>query len=122
MDCLTFIDQLARRAPVPPRVQFLVSGSDPVIRDTVLTDVARKCREEGQALLVIDDVGDGESAGLLRSCGYSVRQRFSEPLGLWNPFQTGTLKGLSQLRQLLMVLGYNEKQKNKLIAYPMPLS
>lgn len=117
MDYLTFIERLARRAPVPSGLQFLVSGSDPVVRNTVLADVARKCREESQALLVIDDTGDSEIAELLRACGYSVRQGFSEPLGLWNPFQISTLKGLSQLRQLLAVLGYDEKQKNKLIAY-----
>lgn len=117
MDYLTFIDRITRRAPAPFRAQFLVSGSDPAIRNAVLEDVARECREAGRALLVIDDTGNGEIARLLRSCGYSVQQGFSEARCLWDPLQAGTVKGLSQLRQLLTVLEYDERQKNKLAAY-----
>ena len=120
MDYLTFIDRIARRAPQAPEIQYLVSGSDAAVRKRVLSGVVRKCRERGRPLVVISDSGGTEPDDLnvVQTCGYKLENGMSGDYFLFNPFQRiNAVDGLSQIRQLLDILEYDEKRKEKLTSY-----
>lgn len=119
MNYLTFINRIARQGATSPAVRFLVSGNDQAVRDTILDDVIRKSRENGHALIVVDDTGAAGMAdfGMFASYGYRIRNGMSGEYCLYNPFQLSTIRELSKIRQLLETLEYDEKQKAKLIAY-----
>ena len=57
MDYLTFINRTAKSDPAAPPIQFLVSGNDAVVRSHVFRDIICRCRENSQAIVVIDDTG-----------------------------------------------------------------
>ena len=114
MNYLTFIDRIARRAPQAPEIQYLVSGSDAAVRKRVLSGVVRKCRERGRPLVVISDSGGTEPDDLnvVQTCGYKLENGMSGDYFLFNPFQRiNAVDGLSQIRQLLDILEYDEKRK-----------
>jgi len=120
MNYLTYIERLDRYTPQPQAVRFLVSGSDRLVRSTVLHDIAGRCREEGRTLVVIIDAAASQAADCdtIRSYGYEIRSGMSGEFSLVNPLAgIGTIKGQSRLRQLLATLGYNEQQKGKLFSY-----
>lgn len=120
MNYLMFIDSIARRTPQAPDVRFLVSGSDAVVRQRVLDRVIRKCREKGKPLVVVSDSEsiEPEALNAIRSCGYTVENGMDGEVFLFNPFhKISTVAGLSQIRQMLDILGYDEKQKGKLTSY-----
>ena len=120
MDYLMFIDSIARRTLQAPDVRFLVSGSDAVVRQRVLDSVIRKCREKGKPLVVISDSEsiEPEALNIIRTCGYTPENGMGGEFFLFNPFQKiSAVDGLSQIRQLLDILGYDEKQKGKLTSY-----
>lgn len=119
MNYLMFIDEIARYHPMSPEVQFLVSGSDPVVRNTVLNDVVRKCHEHSRTLVIVDDTGmsGGVDYSMMTSWGYHVKNGMSGEYCLYNPLQMTGVKEISKMRQLLETLGYDEKQKAKLMAY-----
>lgn len=119
MNYLRFIDEIARCHPISPEIQFLVSGNDPVVRNTVLNDVVRKCHEYGRTLVIVDDTGmaGGVDYRTMTSWGYHVKNGMSGEYCLYRPFNITNVKNTSKMRQLLETLGYDEKQKAKLIAY-----
>lgn len=120
MNYLMFIDSIARRNPQAPDVRFLVSGSDAVVRQRVLDGVIRKCRENGKPLVVISDSGriEPEALNIIRTCGYTLENGMDGTHFLFDPFhKISAVDGLSQIRQLLDILGYDEKHKGKLTSY-----
>lgn len=120
MNYLMFIDSIARRTPQAPDVRFLVSGSDAVVRQRVLSGVVRNCREKGKPLVVISDSENIEPEALSIICtnGYTLENGMDGSFFLFNPFhKISAVDGLSQIRQLLDILEYDEKQKGKLTSY-----
>lgn len=122
MNYLTFINHVVQYDPIPTPVQFLVSGNDPLIRNTVLYDVVKKAHENNQTIIMVDDTGNSKQQELnlneISEIGYSVNNGMAGDYCLHNPFQAiGTIKGMSQIRQLFTTIGYDEKQKMKLVAY-----
>lgn len=120
MDYLMFIDQIARRNRTASRIQYLVSGSDAAVRRTVLEAVVRKCRDASKPLIVISDSGitETEDLQIIHDCGYRIENGLSGDYFLFNPFRNiHRVDGLSQIRQLLDILDYDEKQKGKLTSY-----
>lgn len=119
MDYLMFIDRITQYQSISPKVQFLVSGNDSAVRNTILNDVLRTCRENEHTLLIVDDTGSSGTVdfNFIRSFGYQVQNGMSGEYCLYNPFQIASVKGMSKIRQLLSILEYDEKQKGKLIAY-----
>lgn len=119
MDYLTFIDKMVQYNSYAPEIQFLVSGNDRLIRESVLNDVIRNCRKQGESLLIVDDTrGTGcDYPKILRSFNYQIRNGMSGEFCLYHPFRFTTVQGISKIRQMLTILEYDEKQKAKLISY-----
>lgn len=119
MNYLMFIDRLVQQLPQTLNVQYLVSGNDLLVRNAVVKDVLNKCKNNGDLLLVIDDMGEsgGMDYNAIIKCGYQIKNGMSGEYCLYNPFQISTVKGMSRIRQLLAILEYDEKQKGKLISY-----
>ena len=119
MDYLTFINRTAKSDPAAPPIQFLVSGNDAVVRSHVFRDIICRCRENSQAIVVIDDTGTMDSVGcrILASSGYRIKSGMAGGYCLYNPFTIGTMKEVSRLRQLLSTFEWDEKQKGKLLSY-----
>lgn len=119
MDYLMFIDRIAQSQPMAPKVQFLVSGNDSLIRNAAFENVVCKCREKEELLIIIDDTDATNTVDLtaVNALGYQVINGMSGEYCLYQPFKITTLSGISKIRQLLSTLGYNEQQKGKLISY-----
>lgn len=118
MNYLTYIDQIKRGTPACVPVQFLVSGCDIQVRDTVLENILRQTRAAGRPVIVVGDgVEHGEQAVLLRQ-GYQLENGMSGEYFLCNPIQQlRSVKEISRLRQLLSIAGYDERQMGKLSTY-----
>lgn len=119
MDYLMFIDRIAQNMPQPPEVQFMVSGSDRIVQNAVVKDLLCQCRRRGDPLIIVDDTDKENTINcpMIASYGYQIINGMSGEYCLYNPFQITTLKGITKIRQLLGTLGYDEKQKGKLISY-----
>lgn len=119
MDYLTFIRRTMPQHFRTQELQFLVSGNDRLIRESILHDVIRSCREREERLMIVDDTGAAASVypEILRSFGYQAVNGMSGEFCLYQPFQLTTVKGISKIRQMLATLEYNEKQKGKLLSY-----
>lgn len=119
MDYLTFIRRTMPQHFRTQELQFLVSGNDRLIRESILQDVIRSCREREERLMIVDDTGAAASVypEILRSFGYQAVNGMSGEFCLYQPFQLTTVKGISKIRQMLATLEYNEKQKGKLLSY-----
>lgn len=120
MNYLMFIDSISRRTPQAPDVRFLVSGTDAVVRQRVLSGVVRNCREKGKPLVVISDSEniEPEALSIIRTNGYTLKNGMDGSFFLFNPFyKISAVDGLSQIRQILDILEYDEKQKGKLTSY-----
>ena len=119
MDYLTFIRRTMPQHFRTQELQFLVSGNDRLIRESILQDVVRSCREREERLMIVDDTGAAASVypEILRSFGYQAVNGMSGEFCLYQPFQLTTVKGISKIRQMLATLEYNEKQKGKLLSY-----
>lgn len=119
MNYLMFIDRIAQHHPMTAKVQFLVSGSDRKVRNTVLQDVLEKCRGGNEKLVIVDDTGrrDVTVYNTIRSFGYQIKNGMAGNFCLYDPFKITTVNGISKMRQLFSTLGYDERQKGKLIAY-----
>lgn len=72
MDYLTFIRRTMPQHFRTQELQFLVSGNDRLIRESILQDVVRSCREREERLMIVDDTGAAASVypEILRSFGY----------------------------------------------------
>ena len=117
MDYLMFIDQTNRHLRTPCPIQYLVSGCDRRIRDTILQNLLRQVQQSGRSLIII---GDGENGELdtVRSMGFRLNNGLTGEYFLFNPFRKiSSMTGLSRLRQLLAAMEYDEKQKGKLCSY-----
>lgn len=119
MNYLDFINKITIKNPYANKVNFLVSGNDQLVNDVVLHDLVSDCYKEGNRLIIIDDTGkaDKKYLEMVHSFGYQIKNGMSGEYCLYNPFKISTVKGLSKVRQLLSILGYDEKQKGKIIAY-----
>lgn len=119
MNYLMFIERIAQCGSAVPEIRFLVSGSDKQVRARVLQDVLEKCRRGNENLVIVDDTGsrDRTVCHMLQSFGYGIKDGLSGNFCLYDPFQITTVRGISRIRQLFSVLGYDERQKGKLIAY-----
>lgn len=118
MDCFMFLERITHY-PVSSNVQFLVSGHDRKIRNTVLSDLVKKAREKRHTLIVVDDTNTLEGLNETRSAApdFQIRNVLSGEYCLYNPLKIQSIQGTSKLRQLLASLEYDEKNKMKLIAY-----
>lgn len=117
MDYLMFIERITQYMQQPPEIRFLVSGSDPIIHQSVLKDVLSRCRCRGDALIIVDDTENTADLEVVATYGYQIENGMSGEYCLYNPFQITTTKGITKIRQLLATLEYDEKQKGKLISY-----
>lgn len=119
MDCLMFINRIVQQSPHFLNVQYLVSGSDSLIRNAVVSEVLYKCKKNNDTLIIIDDTGDKEMVNYqaIINYGYQLKNGMSGEYCLYNPFRINTIKGISRIRQLLSTMEYDEKQKGKLISY-----
>lgn len=118
MNYLTFIKNTQHRLAVPQEpLQFLISGNDPYLRESLLYDVLKQCRERNERVLIIDDAGESIASDILSSLGYSIKNGLSGYKLCDNPFKITQLTGLSKLRQILDILEYDERRKGKLTAY-----
>ena len=59
MNYLTFIRRTMPQHFRTQELQFLVSGNDRLIRESILQDVIRSCREREERLMIVDDTGGG---------------------------------------------------------------
>ena len=118
MNYLTFIKNTQHRLAVPQEpLQFLISGNDPYLRESLLYDVLKQCRERNERVLIIDDAGESIASDILSSLGYKVTNGLSGYKLCDNPFKITQLTSLSKLRQILDILEYDERRKGKLTAY-----
>jgi len=120
MDYLQFMDRMLRSNRMEyGQVRYLVTGADLVVRDYVFHDIVGRCRIQGKTLYVIDDTGgrDVVNRGILQDAGYRLQNGLSGGLCLYSPFHIRSVRGTSRLRRILGTLGYDERQKAKLLAY-----
>lgn len=118
MNYLTFIKNTQHRLAVPQEpLQFLISGNDPYLRESLLYDVLKQCRERNERVLIIDDAGESIASDILSSLGYSIKNGLSGYKLYDTPFKINRLTGLSTLRQILDLVEYDERRKGKLTAY-----
>lgn len=119
MNYLMYIDQTNRRLKPPPApVQFLVSGHDDRVRDTVMENLIRQTRAAGRSLVVVSDADNSTALDTVQRAGYRLDNGMNGSYHLCNPFRSiGSINGLSRLRQLLTIMEYKEQQKGKLSAY-----
>lgn len=118
MNYLTFIKNTQHRLAVPQEpLQFLISGNDPYLRESLLYDVLKQCRERNERVLIIDDAGESIASDILSSLGYSIKNGLSGYKLYDIPFKINRLTGLSTLRQILDLVDYDERRKGKLTAY-----
>lgn len=117
MNYLAFIDQTNRRMRPTAPVNFLVSGCDELIRDTVMANLIRQTRAAGRPLVVISD---SENIGLdtVRNAGYRLANGMDGGYYLCNPFRNiNSVSGMSRLRQVLAIMEYDEQRKGQLSSY-----
>ena len=120
MDYLQFMDRILRSNRMhQDQVRYLVTGTDPVIHEYVFHNVVGRCRTQGKTLYVIDDTGRRRiiDSGILQDAGYRLQNGLSGGLCLYDPLRFNSVRGTSRLRQLLDSLGYDERQKAKLLSY-----
>lgn len=119
MNYLTFIKNTQHRLAVQQEsLHFLISGNDPYLRESLLYDVLKQCRQRKERVLIIDDAGESTASDILSSLGYSIKNGLSSGYKLCDtPFKITRLTGLSQLRQILDLVEYDERRKGKLTAY-----
>lgn len=118
MNYLMYINQINRRTADCAPIQYLVSGCDSHVRNTVLRNVLQQTQSAGQPLIVVGDGAEHGEQAILREQGYRLENGISGEYYLHNPFRKlGSVKGISRLRQLLAIMDYDERQKGKLSAY-----
>lgn len=118
MNYLTFIKNTQHRLAVPQEpLQFLISGNDPYLRESLLYDVLKQCRERNEHVLIIDDAGESTASDILSSLGYSIMNGLTGYKLCDNPFKITRLTGLSKFRQILSLVDYDERRKGKLTSY-----
>ena len=118
MNYLMYIDQINRSTPACVPVQYLVSGCDCYVRNTVLRNILQQTRSAGRPVIVVGDGAEHGAQTLLIEQGYRLENGMSGEYFLCNPVQQlRSVKDISRLRQLLAIMGYDEHQKGKLCTY-----
>lgn len=117
MDYLMYMEQIKRRCSEDGQVQFLVSGNDNVAENAVVREVVNNCRKKADLLFIVDDTDFNVNMDCIVRAGYHIVNGLSGEYSLYNPFHISSIKDVSKIRQMLDTLGYDEKQKGKLIAY-----
>lgn len=119
MDYMMLIDRITRLENDDAHVQILFSGADRIIRQAILKDILKKSQLQHHQLFIVDDkrTPDVKDYNILRAFGYYPKNVLSGGYKLYNPFQADTLMDTGQFRQLMAILGYDEKQKAKLFSY-----
>lgn len=118
MNYLTFINHISQKSKYPLNINYLVSGIDETIQDTVLTDILINVRNKN--LIIIDDTGtfsyykDHES---IKRYNFEIENGFTGDYYLYNPFHIHSIIDISKIRQLFDILEYDENKKGKLISY-----
>lgn len=115
---LTLINQVKKFSPQAKQIQFLVSGSDSMIRDRIFADICSQAFANRKNLVILDDSGNpGINRKDISAAGFVVKDGLSGKYGFSNILNTKSMKGISRLRTLLGTMGYSETEKQKLIAY-----
>lgn len=116
MNYLTFIEQIMKYNSVSAPNSFLVSGNDKLVCNYILSDIYRKAYHQKKHLIIIDDSKNMDS-DILEKIGYCIKNGLSGEYSFYPFFQVELQKEMSRIRQVLDCLNYDEKQKQKLIAY-----
>lgn len=117
MNYLTFANQISRYGPANMPLNYLVSGTDPSIRNVVLNDLFGRFAETGRQVIILDDTYDMMELNNLRTKGFSLQNGLSGEFCLYDPINLKSVKNMSRLRCLLQLMDYTEQKKQKLIAY-----
>lgn len=100
-------------------VNILVSGADEFVHTFFIDDVITKCRADGKMLVLVDDIGfvNSNRGIALMDADYNVCNLLSGEMCMYDPFKLSSLEGMTQMRQLIDALGFDETKKQKLISY-----
>lgn len=104
---------------VMDNINVLVSGADKAVHAFFVDDVISKCRAAGKMLVLIDDSGFINSSGVaaLMASGWAVINLLSGEICLFDPLNLSSLEGMTQMRQLVEAMGFDEGKKQKLFCY-----
>lgn len=115
---LSMINQMARYSPDVQSVNFLVSGKDTWIMNRILADICSSAYKHSKNLIVIDDSGKlGMNLNEIERVGYTLTNGLSGAYPFSNMLDTNSIQGLARFRSLLSSMGYEEKEKQKIVAY-----
>ena len=116
MNCYKVVEKMSGDCSMTDKLNFFISGMDAGVRNHVLSDIYSKI---GKNLIILDDSGDSGvlDVAQIQAAGYQVKNGFSGEFRLYNPLRIDSINGMTRLRELMKVMGYDEKQKQKLIAY-----
>ncbi len=116
MDYLNFVEQIMKYNSISAPNSFLVSGNDKLVRNHILNDIYRKAYHQKNHLIIIDDSNNMDNDAL-EKIGYCIKDGLTGEYSFYPFFEVELQKEMSRIRQVLDCMKYDEKQKQKLIAY-----
>lgn len=114
---LQYINMIQNTVTNNPRLQFLVSGVDPHVRDTVLSNIIVVGRQQNSRLFIVDNTRNGYDLSNTTQ-DYGIVSVTSGDISLCcDLLDTNSLQSISRFREILSVLGFNATQAMKINTY-----
>lgn len=114
---LQYINMIQNTVTNNPRLQFLVSGVDPHVRDTVLSNIIAVGRQQNSRLFIVDNTRNGYDLSNTTQ-DYGIVSVTSGDISLCcDLLDTNSLQSISRFREILSVLGFNATQAMKINTY-----
>lgn len=115
---LQYINMIQSTGTSNPRLQFLVSGVDLQVRDTVLSNVIAAGHRQNSRLFIVDNTRNGYDLSNTTQ-DYRIVSVTSGEISLCCDLldTDSSLQSISRFREILSVLGFNATQTMKINTY-----
>ncbi len=117
MNYLQYIGSICHATTQFPQVRFLVSGVDALVKQVVCKNIVISTYNNGKTLFVVDNTQGGDAISE-RLGYYNIVNILSGDVSFCDDLlDVKSLKGISRLRSLLSVLGFDGTRAMKVVTY-----
>jgi len=114
---LQYINMIQNTSENRPLLQFLVSGADPQVRNTVLSNIIATSRPHDAQLFIVDNTRNGCDLNNTTH-GYKIKSATSGEISLCSDLlNTSSMQQISRFREVLSILGFDSVQTMRTVSY-----
>lgn len=116
---LALIEQMRTCYSKDGEFQFLVSGEDIKISESVFKKICSQAAIEKKNLIIILDDLEEKKIDFqdIRNMGFEVKNGFGRGYGFSDVLNIRNVNGITRFREILDIMEYTSREKDKLLAY-----